>query len=244
MNTSGIIYFHQGWTDIINCLSLLNYYSEKYIQIYLVIRSDSKELVDFYTNNIKNLTVFYEDISTTNSNAIQFVINKYPNLNLQNSDFIAIGGHDHCRKDEYNNKFEHIDGCFVKGFYESYNIPYIIRVNYFIVTRDYELEDKIYNNFINLYGSNYILYHEVIEDYNKDIPIVNLNGKTNIFFDYIKILENAIEIHLLDSVWAVLIYLLDCKYQLFNNKKIFLYNKRGYRKMFEEPIKLENWIII
>jgi hypothetical protein len=31
---------------------------------------------------------------------------------------------------------------------------------------------------------------------------------------------------------------------LFQNKKIFLYAKRGHKRMFEEPIKLDNWTII
>jgi predicted RNase H-like HicB family nuclease len=57
-------------------------------------------------------------------------------------------------------------------------------------------------------------------------------------------LENALEIHLLDSVWGAFIYQLDAKYNLFQNKKIFLYAKRGHIRMFKEPIKLKNWIII
>ena len=65
-----------------------------------------------------------------------------------------------------------------------------------------------------------------------------------IFFDMIKVLENSIEIHLLDSVWGAFVYLLDAKYRLFKNKKIFLYAKRGYKSMFEEPVKLNNWIIV
>ena len=60
----------------------------------------------------------------------------------------------------------------------------------------------------------------------------------------IKVLENALEIHLLDSIWGAFIYQLDANYKLFQNKKIFLYAKRGYNIMFEQPIKLNNWIII
>ena len=59
----------------------------------------------------------------------------------------------------------------------------------------------------------------------------------------IKVLENAIEIHLLDSVWGALIYQLDAKYKLFQSKKIILYAKRGYNAMFLSPVKLDNWII-
>jgi len=241
---NGILYFHQGWTDIINCLSLINYYCNLYDIIYLIMRDDVKELINFYTKDIKNLNIFYEEKKNIDENGIQFIINKYNNNDLQNSDFLGIGGHDSIRKDSYNNSFRCIDNCFVKKFYCCYDIPYITRINDFKFIRDYELEENTYNNFINKYGNNYILYHEVIENYYQNYPIINLNGISNIFFDTIKILENAIEIHLLDSVWGAFIYLLDAKYRLFKNKKIILYAKRGYIKMFEEPIKLDNWIIL
>jgi len=240
----GILYFHQGWTDIINCLALINYYCNIYDKIYLIIRDDAKELIDFYTKDIKNIHILYEEKNNIDENGIQFVINKYNNNDLQNYDFLGIGYHDTIRKDKYANNFKSIDGCFVKGFYESYDIPYIIRINNFEFNRNHNLEEETYNNFINRYGNKYILYHEVIENYNKNYPIINLNGLSNIFFDYIKILENAIEIHLLDSVWGALIYQLDAKYKLFQNKKIILYTKRGYRNMFEYPVKLQNWIIL
>jgi hypothetical protein len=244
MNKEGILYFHQGWTDIINCLSLINYHCNIYNKIYLIMRNDAKLLIDFYTKDINNLQIFYEEKKNIDENGIQFLIKKYNNNDLQSCDFLGIGGHDNSRKDKYNNKFSSINYCFVKRFYEPYDIPYNTRIDNFKFIRDYELEENTYNDFINKYGNNYILYHEVIKNYDQNYPIINLNGISNIFFDTIKILENAIEIHLLDSIWGVFIYQLDAKYKLFQNKKIFLYAERGYRKMFEEPIKLENWIII
>lgn len=243
MHNTGILYFHQGWTDIINCLALINYYCNIYDNIYLIIRDDSKELINFYTKDIKNIKILYEEKKNIDSNGINFVINKYNNIDLQNCDFLGIGCHDNSRKDQYNNKFRCIDGCFVKGFYLSYDIPYITRINNFTFNRNHELEEKTYNNFINIYGTEYILYHEVIENYDQNKRVINLNDLSNIFFDYIKILENAIEIHLLDSIWGAFIYQLDAKYRLFQNKKIFLYAKRGYQRMFEDPVKLDNWII-
>ena len=201
-------------------------------------------MIHFYKKYIKNIKKINEEKKNIDMNGIHFVINKYQELNLHNYDFLGIGCHDIIRKDKYNNSFRCIDNCFVKGFYQSYDIPYITRINNFEFSRSYQLEEKTYNNFINIHGNRYILYHEVIENYNKDIKIINLNGISNIFFDTIKILENAIEIHLLDSIWGAFIYQLDAKYKLFQNKKIFLYAKRDYRKMFEEPIKLDNWIII
>jgi hypothetical protein len=246
MNNTGILYFHQGWTDIINCLALINYYCNKYDKIYLIIREDANELINFYTKNINNLQILYEEKINIDQNGIKYVINKYIDkyIYLENFDFLAIGCHDNIRKDSYQNKFRYIDNCFVKGFYESYDILYIERVNSFNISRNYEIEDEIYNNFIENNGKEYILYHEIIENYDTTKKIVNLNKISNVYFDYIKVLENAIEIHLLDSSWAAIIYLLDAKYGLFKNINIYLYPKRGYSKMFLEPIKLDNWIII
>ena len=241
---NGILYFHQGWTDIINCLSLINYYSNTYEKIYLIMREDAKELVDFYKKNIRNLHIFYEKKNNINENGIQFVINKYRDeyIDLQFCDFLAIGEHDTARKDIYQSKFRYIDNCFVKGLYESYNIPYMERINSFNISRNHELEKETYNKFVKTHGDKYILYHEVIENNNIE-KIVNLNKISNIYFDYIKILENAIEIHLLDSSWAAICYLLDAKYNIFFNKNIpiYLYAKRGYSQMFSSPIKLDNW---
>ena len=246
MNNTGILYFHQGWTDIINCLALINYYRNLYDKIYLIIRNDSYELINFYTKDITNIQILYEEKQNIDDNGIQFVINKYNNINLNNVDFLGIGCHDSSRRDQYNNKFRFIDNCFVKGFYLSYDIPYIERINSFNISRDYKLEEEIYNKFINLYGNDYILYHESIENYDTHKKIVNLNKISNIYFDYIKVLENAIEIHLLDSSWAAICYLLDSKYKLFQNKNIpiYLYAKRNYNQMFLDPVKLENWKII
>lgn len=242
MKKNGILYFHQGWTDIINCLALINYYCKLYDKIYLIMREDAKELINFYTKNIKNLEIFYEEKININVNGISFVINKYKNLDIQDIDFLGIGGHDHLRNDKYKNSNKTC-GFFVTKFYTSYEIPYITRINDFTFNRNIKLEENKYNEFINKYGKKYILYHEVIENYDKNKKIVNLNGISNIFFDMIKILENAIEIHLLDSVWGALIYQLDAKYKLFQSKKIILHAKRGYHAMFLNPIKLDNWII-
>lgn len=245
---NGILYFHQGWTDIINCLGLINYYCNKYDKIYLIMREDGKELIDFYSKNINNLQILYEEKQNIDENGIQFVINKYRHeyIDLQNFDFLANGGHDIVRKDSYQNKFRLIDNCFVKGFYESYDIPYIERINSFNILRNYDLEEEIYNTFIKKNGNEYILYHEIIDVYDTNKKIINLNQISHIYFDYIKVLENSIEIHLLDSSWGALCYLLDAKYKLFQNKNtaIYLYAKRGYSQMFIEPFKLDNWNII
>ena len=78
-----LLYFHQGWTDIINCLSLINYYSSIYQKIYLLIREDSKNIINFYTKNNNTIIILYEDKKVLDSNSIDYFVKKY---NLQNAE--------------------------------------------------------------------------------------------------------------------------------------------------------------
>jgi len=260
----GILYFHQGWADIINGLSLINYYCEKYDNIYLLIRKNAHNIIDFYTKNINNIKLVYIEKSILDSNGnnlLNIVKNKF-NI-IEKIDKLYIGGHDLMREDEYKGVFTRNyfrDNNFCKLFYTSYNIPYETRISHFKFERDLILENKIYTQFTQKYGDKYILYHNMgdttvrketggkafdvsIIENPHNFPTVNLDNISAVIFDFIKVLENAIEIHLLDSFWGVFVYLLDAKYKLFKDKKITLYAKRGYNKMFTEPVKLDNWII-
>jgi hypothetical protein len=127
-------------------------------------------------------------------------------------------------------------GTYKTNQFQYNEMAYIIDCNNF-----YGLELK---DFIQEYGTNYILTHEIdIDQEDANIKIVNLNKKSETFFEYIKVIQYAKEIHLLDSVWAAVIYLLDTKYGLFADKQINVYCNRGYNKMFEEPIRPRNWCI-
>lgn len=253
MVKQGILYFHQGWTDIMNCLGLITYYCNKYDKIYVVMRKDAKPMLDFYIKDIKNIEMLYEHKDYLDLINIHHFLYKYPKLKLDLPDLLTIGNHDVNRNDEYKYMFaKHPNSTFfVEKFYICYNIPYSTRIDDFTFTRNHELEKIVYKNFINKYGNDYILYHEVVKDqaqivkeYGEPKKTINLNNISDTFFDIILVLENALEIHLLDSVWGAFIYQLDAKYKLFKHKKITLYAKRGYKQMFTRPIQLDNWIIV
>lgn len=243
----GILYFHQGWTDIMNCLSLINYYCNMYDVIYLIVRKDSKNLINYYIKNLNVIPVFIEKCFLDGINNLKEIVDieKY----IDNSDLLCHGGHDKYRNDKYKNSFEKNGDFFVRAFYLSYNINYNYRIDYFKLERNFELENNLYDKFIEKYGEKYILCHKINKELINNnllnnVNYIELSEGTNTFFDYIKILEYSIELHLIDSVWGILVYLLDCKYKLFKNKKIYLYATRGYSSMFCSPYKLENWIII
>ena len=250
---SALLYFHQGWTDIINCLAMINYYKQRYKELFLLIREDSKEIIEFYVKNLNVTLLFFKKESSDKFSVKQ--IENIHNIDLSNTDILGIGHHSHMRNnsDPFKGAFSKNKVYFVERFYTSYDIPYISRINYFEFERNLDMENNKYNEFINNYGVNYILTHEdvvrnlnikkFIENKNK-YNIVDLNKKSDIFFDMILILQNAFEIHLIDSIWAAFIYLLDAKYNLFSDKQIYLYALRGHRVMFSHPIKLLNWKII
>jgi hypothetical protein len=255
---NAILCIPQGWTDIFNCLGLINFYSKKYIKLYLVIRDDSKELINFYIKNLNNIELIFINNKKFikgrygNDWLIYKFIKKYYSINNCEQIFIGFVDYDNTRYDFNINLLKSIFTNFEinlpKCYYETYNIPYSVRINNFIFYRDYKLENLKYNNFIKENGYKYILYHSNNNNIDfiinkKNIKYINLNKKSNIFFDYIKILENSIEFHLIDSSWALFIYLLDAKYGLFKKKKIYLYARRNYSCFFKEPL-LDNWIFI
>jgi hypothetical protein len=232
--------FHQGWTDVFNCLALITHYSKSYENLNVIIRDDALPIVQFYlrnTNvNIKTvkkevLDIMSEEITPDEKNLLK----------------LYHGDWDIYRKDEYKDAFQKSDKFFVEKFYTEYNIPYLTRVCCFTFSRDLIAENMIYDNFIKKIGNDYILTH-VDPARTLNIPtiystsaIFNLNGVSTVFFDWIKVLENAKEIHLIDSVWSSFIYQLDAKYGIFKKIPIYIYCLRGYAEMYQKPKLLNNW---
>ena len=269
----GLFFPCQGWTDIFNTLSLIKYYYDKniYTKIYIIVRNDGKQIVEFFIRDKHNIFIIDIDNSLCSSYKMcdcnyKEIFNYFINNNKEiadKSDYLFHGFMDIFRNDNY--KYGHINifrnfkydvnflngqtfnGHFVNSYYERYDIDKNVRINDFIFTRDYDMEENEYNKFIKLNGTEYVVYHEFYKNINNlSVPFINLNQKTNIYFDYIKILENSKEIHVIDSSWGIFIYLLDAKYKLFQNKNItiYLYPKRNYLRMFQDPVKLDNWVFV
>jgi hypothetical protein len=266
------VYFHQGWTDIIMCMGLINYYNEKYNEIYVLIRSDAKDIIDFYIKSLNGVHIVYMDTDNgrfygqiISSNKDEVTYENGSILIPENFDLMFHGEHDRYRKDNYKGYWYQPENMknptnhFSEMFYVFYNIDFSNRISKFIFERDTKLEDKKLAEFIKEYGENYVLYHDDesnhqhgqyhistkidFENKHKDCKYININKQSKILFDYIKIFQKAKEIHLVDSVWACLFYQLDAKYNILQDKIITVYCKRGHQNLFQYPIKLDNWII-
>jgi hypothetical protein len=270
----GCIYFHLGWTDIIICMGLVNYYKSLYDEIVVLMRSDAKQLLDFYIRSIPGVRAIYID---TDNGRYYGGFNFNSNLPIVefNNNTIHIppeyellfhGAHDVHRKDKYRGydaqpaHFKKPISHFSQLFYEFYDINFVNRILFFNVERDLQLEEDTYNKFINTHGDKYVIYHDDQSNHmhgshhvdtkinfnnvNPEYVYVNINKHSYTFFDYIKIFQNAQEIHLIDSIWACLFYQLDAKYNVLNKKPVNVYCMRGHAEMFLRPVTLTTWNII
>jgi hypothetical protein len=243
INKKAILLFHQGWTDIINCLALLSYYSKIYTDLTLIIRSEAAPLVNSYLKDSIIKVNFYnkEDIDLNSKSIIE---------SYEGYDKLFHGEWDIYRDDDYRGRYQASENFFVEKFYIEYDIPYSTRVDSFTFVRDLEREETVYNKFVNNHGAVYVLSHEdqkrglKLHDFESEWPVINLDGRSDSFFEYIKILQNAKEIHMIDSVWAAFVYQLDTKLRIFHDISINVHCIRGYQAMFKSPKRLDNWRFI
>jgi hypothetical protein len=250
---------HQGFTDIFNCLAHIDYYIslDKYSTLCCIIREDAKDIVNFYcrnkSNNKTNVICIYFSLSYLDHivHSGNFDVYQHYKSVLQISDYdsLFLGIPDkHCTN-HYKNKFFSInDTNWCKRFYTVYGIDYDVRYKFFNVCRDENLENSEYLKFITKNGNNYSLSHSVDKSKitSTSDNIIDLTNTSTIFFDYIKILENAKELHLIDSVWAILVYLLNCKYGLFNNHKVVIYCRigEGHKFFFTDSFNFPNFSFV
>lgn len=254
----GLLFYQQGWTDIVNQLPLINYYITKYEKLTVILRPDAKPIYEFYLSNINNLNKVYDPITHTSRVNPSF----YTKFDPNKFDYLLHGKLDNNRLDKYKNVFMStpFDEHFGKKFYTCYDIDYNNKINFFNFNRNIDMENNFYEKFIKQHGENYILYHDnLLNDSSitfkkhETVKYINLNGSALDMFYMIKILQNAKEIHCVDSVWASFCYMIDAKYNLLKNVNIYLYPfnyrcggllKEKFSSNKLQPVSLDNWSII
>ena len=254
-------------TDIMNCLSLINYYLPHYNDMTVIMRTDSKELFEYYVTDKPNVTGMYftlNDLTCNFENILKaFSSDEY--------DFLFHGYNDYHRtqNDPYREVFgraydPHRDH-FIKFFYTLYNIPYITRMNCFNFIRNKEREKEVYNEFVEKHGTRYAIYHdnptpgishrEINLPDQGDVPYINLNLSTSNMLEMLQVIERSIgDIHVIDSVWCSLCLLYDYKTKFLKDRRIYIhpflpdYRSGGClvdrRDSIIEPVHPQNWNII
>ncbi len=125
---TGTMLFHQGFTDIVNCLPLINIFSKKFKKINLIMRDDFKEIVDFYLNQFSNVEACYHEKFKIDNHLSQVI-----SLYSENSTMLIFGMYDGYRTHEYINAYGGAPAnmFFVESFYTPYDVDYSNRVSMF-----------------------------------------------------------------------------------------------------------------
>lgn len=214
------IYHHLGLGDHITCHGIVRTYCENYDRVNLFVKEHNYDNVSYMYNDINNLNLivgndvdvvkYINDNNIKNVRYIGFNLNNWENLELQ--------------------------------FYRMAGTPIEYKRKKFFINRDLDKEIQIFNE-LKLEKNNYIFLHKGDYEINHQYITPGLKivePKTHDFFDWIYVIENAKEIHCIDSSFLCLIDNLQL------NEDIKLFNHR-YVRNYPDWIKIyegKKWIEI
>jgi hypothetical protein len=236
---NAIMFFPQEWDVLINCLPLINYYHNQYINLKVIMRGDAFNMFNFYITQFHNVQPIYLDKSILDVNFKNYI-------HINDSDKVLFfGGNDFYRNDKYRNyyRFRDTNNRSISKFYTLYDIPYSERIKSFSLKRNNKLENEEFKKVVASYSGEYRVIDSTHSDEETGIKTFKLSDDLNKIFHYIKILETSKEIYLGESNLAYVCYLLDAKYGIFRNIKINLICNEDRSAIFSNPRHLNNWKI-
>jgi len=167
---------------------------------------------------------------------------------------------------ECNDNIEIIDNA--SGFYIKSGIPSDIRIKYFYYERDCEVETQFYNKILEKYNLSKNDKYTLICEYGTNLidrkyieteNVINMHKLANSTLDLLYLIENANDIHLIENSIALMIYMLQIKKLLKQNKIYFHVTARNdvesrkctkdnyqtniFSTMLLNP-KIDDWVIV
>ncbi len=182
------IYHHLGLGDHIMCNGIIRHYAELYKEVTVFCKPHNFTNVDYMYRDNSEITVLPigEDSDVIN----------YINQHNLHSDLFVIG---------FNRPGWELGKTFDESFYHTVGLPFEYRFTKFKFDRNLEEEDKVYNE-LNPNNESYIYIHDDKDrgfaidrtKINSDLKIIE-NDKRFLMFDMLKIIENAAEIHTMQT---------------------------------------------
>jgi len=133
------------------------------------------------------------------------------------------------------------------AFYTLSGMDHSIAFDYFKIIRDHDAEQMKYDELVKDSEYAVVHYSSEMDVSNVSYPLVYLNEKSTKIVDMIKVIENAKEVHLYDSLYGILSYFLYFSGQI-RGPKFYLhkYARMKIPKFFdyEKINNSEDWIVI
>jgi hypothetical protein len=202
------IHHHLGLGDHIICNGLVRKLYKQHKETFLFVKENNYDNVKFMYRDLSKLKLIKGD----DAYAV-----KYIRDNNLNKFYLRVG-------------HENMSPLFLfdESFYAQLIIPFEERWKSFYIHRDENKEQELYHK-LNKNNEKYALIHnkgsDSVDRINYDLVNDGLKKifveKSETIFDYIKLIENAEEIHCIDSSFIHLVNSLD-----LDNKKFFHKNFR------------------
>ena len=199
------IHHHLGLGDHFDMNGMVRNYLKEFNKIYVFSKSSYYSMIEYMYRDNDNIIVI--EIPNERMNEEVQIAENFYNISSNITNFLRIG-------------FEHypflqenqLDKNCWEFFYEQVNVPYNIRTDMFHVERDMEEENRVLKK-LNPSGDKFIFVHDDKERgfsvnkehiLDKGLTVIENDMDENIFH-FLKIIENAEEIHCMESSFKSLI---------------------------------------
>jgi hypothetical protein len=266
-----VLMLHWGWTDLLQHVGMVRYYKEQYKSVSLVCLPHQKIFLEALFPDFELIFVpcpdkgqidlevrrlfdddylfLFDGHQCSVNLTLSFGRQKFkPRTEIQQMNCEAYKKSALHRMQEIKD-LDANDPTFDEriGFYTLSGLEHSIAFDYFDIVRDKESEDAKYSELV--YSEGYSVVHHT---YGMDIskvkePLVYLNENSHKIIDMMKIIENANEVHLYDSLYGVLCYFAYFSGKLKGPKFYFhKYVRLKIPKFFnyEWMEKSDDWIIL
>jgi hypothetical protein len=227
---------HLGMGDQITCNGLVRELYKKHSKLYVYCKLKYFYSIEFMYRDLPDLHVLPMEEQGAYNFVSHHKIDKFYKLSFNPTTEMQQG--------------IPVELTVEKTFYKQAGIDFSKKWESFSVQRDARRETQLFENF-RLIPGEYIFIHEdnprkqtinpeLIED--KKVSVFRaLPDHTNNIFDFCSIIQNAKEIHVIESCMMFLIDLIfqDCSI----TKKLFIHRYTKPIKPFEYPKNILNWKI-
>jgi hypothetical protein len=218
---SFILYHHLGLGDVIICNGLVNYISNNFKTIHLIVDKKFYKQISFLYSENNRVQVVAADLDKPN-HATEFVT-KYANENRL--EILKVG-------------WENIDWSIYKkpfnvSFYKQLGLKYSYSYDYFHIPNDKSRENTLINHLVNYYNAdihNIKLVHKTASNESYELKLnpnenyIYIEKESDLFnnmFLYSSLIEASKEIHCINSSFS---HLTD---RINNKSKLYYHNVRG-----------------
>jgi len=226
-----LLYHHMGLGDHSMCHGIVREYCSRYDEVVTFAKPHNHDSVCFMYRDLINL-----EVVKANDIEVQIYINKNPQYFVK---YIGFGGLDYSSSESLDQQFYKMANVDLEHKYSSFqSLP-----------RDEDREDKLFSELIPK-NEEYIFFHD---DTSRNMKIELSKGMftlqadkkyTSCIFDYCKIIENAAEIHVIDSSFF---FLTDCLHYHNSIQKLYChrYIRIGsFLSSIEIPHHKKEWNIL